>query len=900
MNRISIGIKLAIAFCFVVSILIVVGWLGLNRMGRINADLNDINYRRWAKVQLAQQAVFYSNRNSRLLEAAILDGRPEEIAALLSQREGNVNRVSEITKKLNKSVESAKEKELLRTVDQTRVTALDSIVHITDLLKAGKVEQARDIMASDAVPQIDALHDAWNAFTQFEEMQMQQARDHSQANYAIARRLTGLLILIAFLAATAIGVFVTREMVQELEERERAKREVRKLNDDLERKVAERTEELARAIRYLENEVTERRRKEEDLLRLAAIVECSEDSIIAANLDGNITDWNAGAEKIFGYSRAEAVGKPVTIIAPPERLHEPLETLARIKRGAGVIHLESVRLRQDGQPVHVSLTVSAVRDRSGRLTGSAAIARDITERIEMEAALRRSEANFRSVIENSPYGALRTLLDGRILLANPAAVKMLGYNSEAELLSLNMATDVYRHPADRTRVIEQFGATDYAKDIELEWKRKDGASIMVRYSAHIVKNEAGDIGHFDLMVQDITKQRSLEDQLRQAQKMEAIGRLAGGVAHDFNNLLGVIIGYSELALDQIDPASAVRGQVEQIRKAGERASALTRQLLAFSRQQVLHPKMLNLNAIISDMAQMLLRLIGEDIEMQTKLQSELHSIKGDQGQIEQVIMNLAVNARDAMPQGGKLMIETRNVKLEEEGPQRRTPMVPGEYVLLTMSDTGVGMDADTQARIFEPFFTTKAQGKGTGLGLATVYGVVKQSGGYIWVYSEPGVGTTFKVYLPRVLAQSRSARVQDSGHPHQGSETVLVVEDEVSLRTFTCTLLQKSGYTVLEAGDGDEAMTLAQQCNGPIHLLLTDMIMPGMNGPVVAEKIVSLHPEAKVLFMSGYSGFVSRGLIDPDAVLVSKPFTRDELLNKIQQVLGPRALAPANGGTVPA
>jgi PAS domain S-box-containing protein len=896
MNRISIGIKLAIAFSFVVSILIVVGWLGLNRMGRINADLNDINYRRWAKVQLAQEAVFYSNRNSRLLEAAILAGRQEEIAALLAQRENNVERVSEISKKLDRSVESAKERELLRIVDQTRTAALDSIARVTDLLKMGKLEQSRSLMASDAGPRIDALHDAWNAFTQFEELQMQQARDQSQANYATARRVTSLLILIAFLAAAAIGVFVTREMVKELEERERAKREVRKLNDDLERKVAERTEELARAIRYLENEVTERRRKEEDLLRLAAIVECSEDSIIAANLDGNITDWNAGAEKIFGYSRAEAVGKPVTIIAPPERRHEPLETLARIKRGAGVIHLETTRLRQDGQPVHVSLTVSAVRDRSGRLTGSAAIARDITERIEMEAALRRSEANFRSVIENSPYGALRTLLDGRILLANPAAVKMLGYNSEDELLSLNMATDIYRHPADRTRVIEQFGATDYAKDIELEWKRKDGASIMVRYSAHIVKNEAGEIGHFDLMVQDITKQRSLEEQLRQAQKMEAIGRLAGGVAHDFNNLLGVIIGYSELALDQIDPASTVRGQVEQIRKAGERASALTRQLLAFSRQQVLHTKTLNLNAIISDMAKMLLRLIGEDIEMQTKLESELHSIKGDQGQIEQVIMNLAVNARDAMPQGGKLMIETHNVTLEEEG--RRTPMVPGDYVLLTMSDTGVGMDAETQAHIFEPFFTTKAQGKGTGLGLATVYGVVKQSGGYVWVYSEPGVGTTFKVYLPRVLAQSRSNRVPDSSHPHQGSETVLVVEDEASLRTFTCTLLRNSGYTVLEAGDGDEAVALAQQCNGPIHLLLTDMIMPGMNGPVVAEKIGLVHPEAKVLFMSGYSGFVSRGLIDPDAILVSKPFTRDELLDKIQQVLGPRTLAPANGGTV--
>ena len=251
-----------------------------------------------------------------------------------------------------------------------------------------------------------------------------------------------------------------------------------------------------------------------------------------------------------------------------------------------------------------------------------------------------------------------------------------------------------------------------------------------------------------------------------------------------------------------------------------------------------------------------------------------------------------------MPHGGKLMIETRNVRVEEEEPHRHTPMTPGDYILLTISDTGVGMDAETQAHIFEPFFTTKAQGKGTGLGLATVYGVVKQSGGYIWVYSEPGVGATFKLYLPRVLDESQASRPPDMGNSHQATATVLVVEDEASLRTFTCTLLQNSGYTVLEAGDGDEALTLAGQYKQPIHLLLTDMIMPGMNGPAVAGKLASLHPEAKVLFMSGYTGFVSRGLIDPHAVLVSKPFTREELLRKIEQVLGQRTTAPTNGSTV--
>jgi two-component system, cell cycle sensor histidine kinase and response regulator CckA len=897
MSRISIGVRLASAFTFLVSILIVVGWLGLSRMARINADLNDISYRRWSKVQLAQEALRYVNRNGRLLQSSILSRRPEDLQSLLDQRESNIKRVTDIIQTLNQRSESVKERELLLQVDQARSASLDAVVRITDMLKRGKFEQARLVMTNEVNPYIDTLRDAWNDFSQFETVEMQRARDESQANYTNARRQTAWLILLAFVIAMSMGILATRAVVQEVEQRERTKQEARKLNDDLERKVAERTEELARAIRHLESEATERQRKEEDLRRLAAIVECSEDAIIAADLNGKVTDWNAGAEKMFGYSRAEATGMPVSIIAGTDRKHEPKEILARIRKGAGVMNQETVRIRQDGKHVHVSLTVSPIRNQSGRLTGSAAIVRDITERIEMEAALRRSEANFRSVIENSPYGALRSLLDGRILLANPAVVRMLGYSSESDLLILNMNTDVYRNPADRERVIEQSRNTEYLKDFEVEWKHRTGSPIMVRFSSHVVRNQAGEIDHFDMMVQDITRQRNLEDQLRQAQKMEAIGRLAGGVAHDFNNLLGVIIGYSELALDRIEPASAVRSQVEQIRKAGERASALTRQLLAFSRQQVLDTKTLNLNAIISDMAQLLLRLIGEDIELQTKLDPDLHAIRGDQGQIEQVIMNLAVNARDAMPQGGKLIIETRNVMIEEDELQRRAPMIAGDYILLTISDTGMGMDAETQAHIFEPFFTTKARGKGTGLGLATVYGVVKQSGGYIWVYSEPGLGATFKLYLPRVLDKVQASRPPDTATSQQRSATILVVEDEPSLRTFTCTLLQENGYTVMEAGDGEEALALAGEYKQPIHLLLTDMIMPGMNGPAVAERLASLHPEAKVLFMSGYSGFVSRGLVDPHAVLVSKPFTRDELLRKIQQILSSRTLAPANEST---
>ena len=369
MNRFSIGVRLAISFSFLVSILIVIGWLGLNRMDSVNADLNDISYRRWAKVQLAQEVSAYSNLNDRLLEGAILTGKDAEVASLLANRGRNVSQISEIIQKLNKQIESPRERELLRQVEEDRSVSLESIAHITDSLRNGKIDQARETMVTEVIPHLDTLRAAWDSFTQFEEAQMRQARDQSEAHYAVARRLTTLLILLAFLTATAIAIFITRAMVREVAERERAKQEIRKLNDDLEKKVAGRTEELARAIRHLETEVTERRRKEEDLLRLAAIVECSEDSIIATDLNGRITDWNAGAEKVFKYSRAEAVGMPVTIIAPPERRHEPFETLAKIRKGAGVIQLETVRMTQNGKPVHVSLTVSPIRDRAGRLTG---------------------------------------------------------------------------------------------------------------------------------------------------------------------------------------------------------------------------------------------------------------------------------------------------------------------------------------------------------------------------------------------------------------------------------------------------------------------------------------------------------------------------------------------------
>jgi signal transduction histidine kinase len=392
---------------------------------------------------------------------------------------------------------------------------------------------------------------------------------------------------------------------------------------------------------------------------------------------------------------------------------------------------------------------------------------------------------------------------------------------------------------------------------------------------------------------EIAERKQLETQLYQAQKMEAIGRLAGGIAHDFNNHLGIIIGYSEIMLDHLGPEDPLRRSAGLIKDAAQRSAALTRQLLAFSRRQVFEPTILNLNLAVTDLGKMLQPLIGEDIELITCLDPALGKVRADPAQIDQVIMNLAVNSRDSMPRGGRLTIETANAELDEAYARVHATVLPGQYVMLAVTDTGVGMDEKTQSHIFEPFFTTKAKGKGTGLGLATVYGIVKQSGGYIWVYSEPGRGTTFKIYLPRLEAGVPVEAVKEvSSLVLKGEETILVVEDEAMLRELACLFLQDSGYQVLEAASGSEALSVARRHQGTIHLLMTDAVMPGINGRELAKKLYGERPEMRVLYVSGYTddAILRSGLLETGAAFLQKPFTRDALARKVRDVLaGERA-----------
>lgn len=489
--------------------------------------------------------------------------------------------------------------------------------------------------------------------------------------------------------------------------------------------------------------------------------------------------------------------------------------------------------------------------------------------------------------------------EGKRIYNSPSYQRILGYAPE-ELEATSSLEQV--HPDDREIVANaaaEARRTGVGRRIEYRMRHKDGSWVSLESTASPVINGEGEVESLVIVNRDISERRRLEEQLRQSQKMDAIGRLSGGVAHDFNNLLGVVIGYAEILQEQIPETDDMRSAVDQIIRAGNGASSLTKQLLAFSRQQVLEPKILLLNTVVADTEKMLRRLIGEDIELLTSLDPALGKIRADHGQIEQVIMNLVVNARDAMPEGGRLVIETTNFEIDEKFARRYAyPVLPGQYILLTVSDNGIGIDTATQQRIFEPFFTTKEKGKGTGLGLSLVYGVVKQSGGYIDVVSTRGKGTTFNIYLPRVAENAVDTRPvgPDSPDELRGTETILFAEDEDMLRTLTRHLLELYGYRVLEACDSNQAQRLSEQTGHEIHLLLTDVVMPGVSGRILADQLKQKRPELKIVFMSGYTGqrVGEKEILEPGSLFLQKPFTRESLARKIREALDVSRPAPVS------
>jgi two-component system cell cycle sensor histidine kinase/response regulator CckA len=648
--------------------------------------------------------------------------------------------------------------------------------------------------------------------------------------------------------------------------------------------------------------------------RYGSILECLPDATIVSDASGRIVLANRRAEALFGCGDGELAGQPLEVLIPERfrsgHVAQRAAFFSRLQSRPMHSGLQLYGLRRSGEefPVEISLNhlevegarlaISAIRDLTGPLLqrvqelerANARLAREMEEKTRTQEALRYVTEKalcllWHAEIEESggPYPQWRSWL------AHPDAAQAF---FPLDLQPGEEYLDAWLRARPREDLLAQVDPVSAAvragRSYSNEFRARDreGKERWLREDVQIETVAPGRWRAVGLVI-DLTEQKRLEEQYRQSQKMEAVGRLAGGVAHDFNNLIAVICGYGELLLARMPPDDPKGGPLREIVKAGEKAARLTRQLLAFSRRQVLQPKHIDLSETVVDFERMLRRLIGEDVEVAVVGSATPCRVLADPGQVEQIILNLAVNARDAMPEGGRLTIETSLVELDADYARQHFSVPPGRYVLLAVSDTGCGMDTATRARIFEPFFTTKEAGEGTGLGLATVYGIVKQSGGDIWVYSEPDKGATFKIYLPEAAEAPAEARPSEPPPTVHGVETVLLVEDELAVRRLVRIALEERGYTVLEAEDPDDAVRIAGEHPGEIHLLLTDVVMPGLGGRQVAEQITAVRPQTRVLYMSGYTSdtVVRRGVLTSSAAFLQKPFSPTDLLRKVREVL---------------
>jgi two-component system cell cycle sensor histidine kinase/response regulator CckA len=627
-----------------------------------------------------------------------------------------------------------------------------------------------------------------------------------------------------------------------------------------------------------------------DLLhKLTLAVDQSPAAIFITDTSGTIEYVNARFTESTGYSREEAVGANPRILQSGLTPRETYHALWSCIRAGGIWKAEIQNRRKNGELYWDAVTISPIRDAGGTVTHFLAIQQDITERKREQEALIASERRLRTLFETVKLVVLVLDAEGKLEYLNPFALQLTGYARDEVIggrwIDRFVPEEERAGMTDIFQELLHYGDHTHYHNAILT---RSGARRMIAWHNTVVRDERGEPTGTLSVGEDITEHEKLEEQYRQAQKMEAVGQLAGGVAHDFNNLLTVILSYASMLHDSLPPDDQRRQDVEPILKAGEAAAGLTRQLLAFSRQQVIHPRPIQVETVVAQAEKLLRRVIGDDVTLHTALHPEPATVVIDPGQLEQVIMNLAVNARDAMPRGGSLSIETSRVELDEDYARTHWPATAGRFVLLAVTDTGTGMNDATRARIFEPFFTTKEVGRGTGLGLATVYGIVKQSGGFIWVYSEPGQGSTFKIYLPLVDRPSEPLSPHPPAHEiPRGSETVLLTEDAAAVRAAARQILERAGYTVIEATNGRAAIDLAAKRAGPIDLLLTDVVMPELSGKQLADRFKLIRPGARVLFMSGYTddAIVRHGVLEPGIAYLQKPFTPETLARKVREVL---------------
>ena len=649
-------------------------------------------------------------------------------------------------------------------------------------------------------------------------------------------------------------------------------------------------------------DVTQQRLAAETTAQLASIIRSSHDAVISKTLDQVITSWNPGAERLYGYTAAEVTGRHIEMLIPVGDRDREAEVVAAVARGGRVDQYETRRRRKDGTTAEVSLTMSPITDRTGTIIGVATVARDVSER-------QRADARFRGLMEAAPDAMVCVDRDGRIVLVNAQTERLFGYGRDklvgrpVEILVPEQVRGL--HPAHRAQYTADPRPRPMGADMQLAGRRRDGSTFPAEVSLAAMSSGEGLL--VIAVVRDVTerleiaaeRQRlrtqaerdKLERHLHQSQRLESLGQLAGGVAHDFNNLLGVISNYAAFAAEEVAKEApderwqTVRDDIGQVQQAAEQAAGLTRQLLAFARQEMIQPRVLNVNDVVLSVEQLLIRSLGEHVELIADLAADLPPVLADPGQIEQVLVNLAVNARDAMPQGGKLIIHTASTIIDETASQGGLP--PGQYVALKVSDTGSGIPKDVLDRVFEPFFTTKPKGEGTGLGLATVYGIITQAGGHVRIYSEPGLGTSFTALLPITEQDMALATPPPAEPPHGHGQTVLVVEDEPAMREVTRRILDRTGYHVVAVASGHEALDVLASQLEHFDVLLTDVIMPRMQGKELADKVRIIQPAARVVFMSGYTqGLLgAQGVLEPEVHLIEKPFSESTLLAKLHEVL---------------
>jgi PAS domain S-box-containing protein len=871
-KRINITLRLTAAFCLLAALLFIVAWQGISHLRKLDAQMENIVYDRWQEGILSNRAYRLSSENSRITPMIFLVDDPNEIKKLLIQRDGNSQSITELAQTIGARLNTDSEKQLFAETQAKRALYIESYKQaLSLLLTEHKPAEARKMMEDIVQPKLIAYHSAWDAFNQLEADEIDQTIQQSNVEFAVDQKIFLLMLVVAGLITGGIAIYTVMRLDREISVRYRVEHALREAHDQLERRILSRTAELAST---------------NETLRLlnSAVMQCKESILITdADLDlpgPKIIFANPAFTRMTGYTADEVLGKTPRILQGPLTDKTVLNRLRKNLEQGEVFEGEAINYHKDGTKFNLEWQVAPLRNADGKIAHFVAIQRNITER-------KRLEARFRLLVDSNVQGVVFWNRNGEIAEANDAFLRLVRYTREdLELGRINwvaMTPPEYAHLDQHA--LEEIAASGTCASYEKEFICKDGLRVPILLGSAAFADNPEEGVCFMLY---LTERKRLEAHIFQSQKMETVGRLAGGVAHEFNSILTAIIGQSELLLRDLPAGSSLAKGATEISKAADRAATLTRQLLAYGRKQILQPENLDLNTILTGMENTLRHLVGETTDIRFVPATGLKAVRADAGQIEQVVMNMVMNAVDAMPSGGKLTIETANVTLDDGYVSHFQDLKAGEYVMLAITDTGSGMSGEIKARAFEPFFSTKSVGQGTGLGLSTSYGIIKQSGDHISVYSEFARGTTFKIYLPQVEEQTKAPLRLDSPDLPRGTETILLVEDDPALREMASSLLVRLGYTVLSAANGIEALNLKHQNGaGHIDLLFTDVVMPHMSGKELAERVLELYPHIKILFTSAYTenAIVHQGVLKEGVTLLQKPFTPSALTHKLREVL---------------